>query len=119
MEMDKTARIKREVTRLNRVFRNLDKDRKALAEKVVRQAAFMAVTLEDLQDAINENGTVSEYQNGENQWGTKKSPEVEIYNTMIGKYGAAIKQLCDLLPPREGKTAADELLDFVKQAGRR
>jgi hypothetical protein len=119
MELDKGKRIKREVTRLNRVFRGLDKDRKVLADKVIRQAAFMAVTLEDLQDHINEHGTVSEYQNGENQWGTKKSPEVEIYNTMIGKYGAAIKQLCDLLPPQEGKTAADELLDFVKQAGRR
>jgi hypothetical protein len=119
MELDKGKRIKREVTRLNRVFRGLDKDRKVLADKVIRQAAFMAVTLEDLQDHINEHGTVSEYQNGENQWGTKKSPEVEIYNTMIGKYGAAIKQLCDLLPPQEGKTAADELLDFVKQAGHR
>lgn len=119
MELEKEKRIKREVTRLGRVFRDLDKDRRAMADKVIRQAAFMAVTLEDLQDHINEHGTVSEYQNGENQWGTKKSPEVEIYNTMIKNYSSAVKQLCDLLPPREAKTAADELLDFVKQAGRR
>jgi len=41
---------------------------------------------------------VSTYQNGENQWGTKKSPEIEIYNAMIKNHAAIIKQLQDMLP---------------------
>ena len=61
-------------------------------------AAFMSVTLQLLQTEINKNGAVSEYKNGENQFGTKKSPEVEIYNTMIKNYSAVMKQLTDLLP---------------------
>ena len=66
----------------------------------------MAVTLEDLRDSINENGCVSEYQNGENQHGTKKSPEVEVYNTMIKNYTTVIKTLCDLLPESNGEMNA-------------
>ncbi len=62
---------------------------------------FMSITLADLQKKINEEGVVSEYQNGENQFGTKKSPEVEIYNIMIKNYMTAIKQLTDLLSKQE------------------
>lgn len=36
-----------------------------------------------LQAKIRENGVKSEYQNGENQWGEKKSVEVDVYNAMI------------------------------------
>jgi hypothetical protein len=68
------------------------------AAPLIKNAAFMTITLEDLQAVINEHGAVSQYKNGENQFGTKKSPEVEIYNTMIKNYSSIIKQLTDLLP---------------------
>jgi hypothetical protein len=64
---------------------------------------------------MNANGVISEYQNGENQWGTKKSPEVEIYNTMIKNHMAIMKQLVDILPERESNTKKDMLLDFLKK----
>ena len=74
----------------------------------------MTVTLEDLQETINREGAVSEYQNGENQWGTKKSPEVEIYNTMIKNHMTIIKQLSDLLPKAPPKPDGnDGFDDFV------
>ena len=65
-----------------------------------------------LQKAIEEKGPVSEYQNGENQWGTKKSPEVEIYNTMIKNYAAVVRQLLELLPEGNGNER-DELTAFI------
>jgi hypothetical protein len=61
----------------------------------------MAVTLQDLQDEINVSGCVATYQNGENQWGTKKSPEVEIYNSMIKNHMQVMKQLTDLTPSND------------------
>jgi hypothetical protein len=64
---------------------------------------------------MNANGVISEYQNGENQWGTKKSPEVEIYNTMIKNHMAIMKQLVDLLPERDSNQKKDMLLDFLKK----
>lgn len=98
MEQEKDKRIKDELDRLGRIYQDIDNKRLKTVQRLMDNAAFMAVTLADLQTEINENGVVSEYQNGENQWGTKKSPEVEIYNTMIKNYTAIIKQLTDLLP---------------------
>lgn len=97
------TRIKREREKLAEVFAKMDENKRKTAEKLMDNAAFMAVTLEDLRDSINENGCVSEYQNGENQKGTKKSPEVEVYNTMIKNYTTVIKTLCDLLPESNGE----------------
>lgn len=96
MELD--DRIEKEEKRLKGLFKDLTQDKKKIAEKLFQNAAFMAITLEDLQQWLNDNGTVSKYQNGENQWGYKKSPEVELYNTMIKNYSTIIKQLTDLLP---------------------
>lgn len=103
MDLAKDKRIKTERQRLDRIFADIDEKRRGTVQSLMNNAAFMAVTLEDLQAQINENGVVSEYQNGENQWGTKKSPEVEIYNTMIKNYTAIIKQLTDLLPEGDEK----------------
>ena len=100
------TRIKREREKLAEVFAKMDENKRKTAEKLMDNAAFMAVTLEDLRDSINENGCVSEYQNGENQFGTKKSPEVEVYNTMIKNYTTVIKTLCDLLPESNGEMNA-------------
>ena len=104
------TRIKRERERLLEIFSELDEKRRNTAVSLIENAAFMTVTLEELRKTISENGVVSEYQNGENQFGTKKSPEVEVYNTMIKNFTTIIKTLCDMLP--EESTAASELLDF-------
>jgi hypothetical protein len=112
---DKAERIEKEIRRIKKLFKVLDKDILATLQSLVRNAAFMSVTLDDLQDAMNANGVISEYQNGENQWGTKKSPEVEIYNTMIKNHMAIMKQLVDILPERESNTKKDMLLDFLKK----
>ena len=111
---EKDKAIKKEMTRLKRLFKDMEKSTIDTVFSLIKNAAFMVVTLEDLQETINREGAVSEYQNGENQWGTKKSPEVEIYNTMIKNHMAIIKQLSDLLP--KGANApgvGDDLEEFV------
>ena len=98
VELIKLERIKKEIKRLTNIFAKMDAKRKKSVSSLIENAAFMAITLQDLQDEINRSGVVSEYKNGENQYGTKKSPEVEIYNTMVKNYASIIKQLTDLLP---------------------
>jgi len=109
----KDARIKKEIAKLNKQFAGLDKKTLDTVQSLVRNAAFMAITLDDLQETLNTEGLVSEYQNGENQWGTKKSPEAELYNTMIKNHMSIIKQLTDLLPKQERKEDDDDFDDFV------
>lgn len=78
-----------------------------MAEGLIENVAFMRATLEELAKIINEQGYSSEYRNGENQTGTKKTPEVDIYNTMIKNYNATMKQLYDMLP-EESRAAGDD-----------
>jgi hypothetical protein len=82
-----------------------------IGDNLMREAAFMKVTLDDLAVKIRDNGCVSEYQNGENQWGTKKSPEVDVYNTMVKNYSAIMKQITDLLPEKTSATPQDDGFD--------
>lgn len=111
---EKDGKIKKEIAKLKRLFKDMEKDTMNTVSSLIRNAAFMAVTLDDLQETINIEGAVSEYQNGENQWGTKKSPEVEIYNTMIKNHMAIIKQLSDLLPKvANAPGVGDDFEEFV------
>lgn len=112
MDEERENRIKKEKNKLTRQFSKIDKKKKQMVQRLIENAAFMAITLEDLQEAINENGCISEYKNGENQYGTKKAPEVEIYNTMVKNYAAVIRQLTDLLP-EGGEKLDDGFDDFI------
>ena len=111
---EKVKRIKKELTKLKKLFKDLDGDTMETVISLIRNAAFMIVTLEDLQETINIIGCVSEYQNGENQFGTKKSPEVEIYNTMIKNHMSIIKQLSDLLPKAPPAGVGDDFENFIE-----
>lgn len=113
-DLEKEERISLEIKKLNRLFGKIDLKTKKAVHSLIENAAFMSVTLEDLQTDINkENGLVSKYQNGENQWGTKKSPEVEIYNAMIKNHMSVMKQLTDLLPKEVPKEEDDGFDEFV------
>lgn len=113
----KDERIKKEIQRLKRLFKDMPKSTKDKIDSLIKNAAFMTITLEDLQEAINREGAVAEYQNGENQWGTKKSPEVDIYNAMIKNHMGIIKQLTDLVPekPKEPPKPADPLRKIIER----
>lgn len=113
--LTKDARVKAEIEKLMKTFQDLDLDERKMqvAESLIKNAAFMAVTLEDLQEEINKNGVVSTYQNGENQWGTKQSPEAQTYISLINRYNSVMKQLIDLLPEEKQKKAVDEFDEFI------
>jgi len=116
-EIDKETRIKRERTRLNKVFKTLDKNKLTTVQSLINNAAFMAVTLEDLQAEINVKGISDKYQNGANQWGTKQSPEVEVYIAMSRNLTTVIKELASLAPPEKRKDSKLEALRQKNNAG--
>ena len=86
-ELTKEQKIKKEIARLKRVFKALDKNK----------------LLEELQEIIIAEGYVVEYQNGENQKGTKQSDAVKTHIAMTKNHAAIIKQLTDLVPPEKKK----------------
>lgn len=110
-ELTVQEKIKQEVARLNRIFKNIDEDKKKIAKGLMDNASFMSVQMELMMERINEEGVTTKYQNGENQWGYKKSPDVETYNAFIKQYTTIIKQLTDLLP-KENVVEVNPLEEF-------
>ena len=109
-------RIKREYNRLKRLLKEVPKDKFAAAEGIVKRVAFMAITLEDLEDDINADGTVEDFKQGETSF-DRQRPAVQIYNTTVKNYTTACKQLTDLIPIGAGP-ANKELDAFQKIMGR-
>lgn len=101
--MDKEKRIAKELRKLNKLFTNLDENQKQTAAGLIRSAAFMAVSLEDLQEIINKEGYLDEYENGANQTGIKISAAVQTYNSMVGRYTTIITKLLKIVPAAERK----------------
>ena len=105
--MDKVNRIKTEQDRLIQIFSDLDDNELQVARGLISQAAFMLITLEDLQEAIENNGSVGEYQNGEHQHGKKQSAELQAYNQTLRSYNAVIGKLLKIVPQKTTKTETE------------
>lgn len=88
-------------------------EQKAKGLHLVQNLVFIEEQLTQLQGEIREKGVVCEYQNGENQWGTRKSPEVDVYNALLKNYISGIKQLNEIFG--EQAQADDALIEFLKQ----
>lgn len=114
IESLKSTEVRKEFNKMKKIYNFLPKDTFKLNEYLIKNAAFMAVSLSELQVAIDKKGYTEEYQNGKNQMGLKKISEVDIYNTMIKNYTATIKMLNELLPKNAPVTDdAEALLKFA------
>lgn len=116
LELEKSKRRQSEIKKLKKIFKNIDENKKKIAEKLIDSAAFLTIELENLEKEISVEGVVEKYQNGENQSGVKKSSKVDVYNNFIKNYTAIVKQLCDLLPIGEqpdGGLLGNEVLKFA------
>lgn len=113
--IEKNKRIKKEVSRLKRLFAKIDENKKKLVFATIEDVAFMTVTMQDLRDQIVREGTTVEYKNGENQYGTKQSPDAQLYLQMSQKQTQAMKILVDCLPKTEKPAPQDDgFEDFVR-----
>lgn len=110
----KNAAVKKEFNKLRKIYKFLPKDTYQVNESLIKNAAFMAISLQELQATIDKNGYTEVYKNGRNQVGIKKTSEVDIYNTMIKNYTSTIKMLNELLPKNTiVSNDAEALLKFA------
>ena len=107
-DLSKEKRIKREYARMKKLFASLPENELNFCDPLLQNAAFMFATLQDLQIAINENGTSDTYQNGRNQSGVKASADLQAYNSLAKVYNALMDKLSAKLPKevRQSKLAA-------------
>ena len=114
--MAKDRRISKEIRKLKKIFERIPENKQELVERLIENAAFMTVTLEDLQEKVRSEGPVVEITNGNGFRTTSEHPAQKSYNTMIARYAGVIKQLTDLLPDAEADRASkagEELAAFI------
>ncbi len=110
---EKEKLIKKEVLKLKAFFEDLGEGQAEIANRLIEEAAFLKVTLTDLKETINREGTETAYQNGATQWGTKRSPAFENYINANKQHSSIMKQLNEMLPDDGVNEDARELLDFI------
>lgn len=112
--LEKTRLINREKNRLRKLFKEIDENKKKLVFATIDDVAFMTITMQELRENIIRQGTTVEYKNGENQYGTKQSPDAQLYIQFSQKLNAAMKILVECLPKTEKPVKKDDgFLDFV------
>lgn len=102
--MEKFERIENKNAELMRVFAALPESALKVATDLINQAAFIAVTLEDLAESMNADGTTETYTNGKNQTGRKISSDAKLYTQLISKYTTIITRLISLVPEERTKS---------------
>ena len=101
--MSKKERIAAERERLAALFADLDANQLQAAAGLISSAAFLRVTLEDLEAEINAAGCTEEYINGRDQSGVKVSAACQAYAQLNTKYQSTIQKLLKIVPPAPKK----------------
>ena len=96
---------------MKKLFAALPENELKFCDPLLQNAAFMAVTLQDLQASIIENGTSDVYKNGRNQSGTKASADLQAYNSLAKVYNALMDKLSAKLPKEIRKSKLQAMMD--------
>lgn len=101
--------VRKEIRRLKGIFQDLEPNKLETVDALIERAAYITITLQELEAKLNRDGWVEEYYNGRNQSGLKKSANAEVHISLTKNLNAIMKQLLDLVPPAkqsESKLAA-------------
>lgn len=99
--MDREKQIAAELKKLQKLYAKIPENKRKLCEGLLQNAAFMKVTLGELQADIVAHGAMIEYQSGNGFETLRDNPAQKSYTTMIARYSGIINQLLGLLPPEE------------------
>ena len=120
-EKTKEQRIKLEYNRLKRSYKELSKENQYMVEGLLRRAAFMRVTLEDMEEDLLENGSTEMFSQSDNQIPYERQrPTAQLYNSMNSNYQKIIRELAAHLPkevPKEALNPMSMMQNFVDRRG--
>lgn len=109
-------RQKKEISRLKSIYENLPEDRLKVIEKLIDRAAYMLVSLQDMESRMNKDGLLTEMKQGEYSI-ERAHPLLSPYNTMVKNYASVVKQMNEILPNTEQDAAGQALMAFVSKTG--
>ena len=92
------------------LFKDLEPNKLQTCQALIDRAAFITISLEDLETQLNEIGWTEYYQNGETQSGWKKSAAADVHISLTKNLNTIIKQLLELVPPAKQRSKLEELM---------
>ncbi len=105
-------RVRKEISRLKRIYKGLSKNQFAVAQGLIVQAARLRISLDDLWKDIEQNGTTEKFsQSADAEPYQRERPVAKQFIAMDKNYQALIKQLNDICPPDTKKSKLAKLRD--------
>ena len=114
-ESDRKKIIDKNRKAIRKALQAVDPETLKLYVNLIDDAASYACAIYECNLLYMRDGISEYYQNGENQWGVKKSVAAELRVKYTATYQKLIAQLAGLLPSEDEKAAARELLEFINQ----
>lgn len=114
-KLERDKKIKQEINRLNKIYKELPKEEKKIMDGLVQEAAFMKIQLEETRIDILENGLTEQFEQGSQKF-ERERPLVKTYLSFIQRYTAVMKQIIDYMPGGSDKdNEKSELALFIQQ----
>jgi hypothetical protein len=105
---DKQSRIRTEKNRLTKIYRDLPEKKKAIAQGLIERAAYIRVSMQDLEEFLDENGYVEKFKQGAQDPYDRKRPQADLYVQFSTQYNKIIQQLDGMLPKVKEQPVVEE-----------
>ena len=111
MEPGKAERVEQERARLLELFAGADPNRLDFIRETVKQLAWLAVSIQDLQAEVDEKGAVLPFMNGKNQTGFQANPACKLLIDYEKLHNTAFRALMPVLPEKPRSSKLDEFFN--------
>ncbi len=108
---EKEISIKKEKNRIKKIFKEIDENKLKFCMTLIDRLAWLNVSVKELEQSIDRDGTTIPYDNGGGQSGVKDNPNVKTLIQYTKNITTITKQLVDLVPASKKKSKLEELMD--------
>lgn len=106
---EKMQRVQLELDRLGEIFKDIDANKRDFVQRHIEQLAWYNVSIADLQEKVDQWGTLVAYDNGGGQSGIKPNPDVKTLLDYQKCCNTIIRTLLSLVP---NDVSGSKLTDF-------
>ena len=101
---EKLSRVQKELNRLNVIFKDVDANKRDFVQRHIAQLAWYNISIADLQDKVDQWGTLVAYDNGGGQSGIKPNPDVKTLLDYQKCCNTIIRTLLSMVPNDMGES---------------
>ncbi|HEB4999950.1 TPA: hypothetical protein R0E49_000458 [Clostridioides difficile] len=112
--LEKEKKIKQEINRIKRNYKDLEKEKVKVLDGLVNEAAFLKISLEETREILLKEGLTEIFEQGKQRF-ERERLQVKIYMSFMKLYSNVMKQLIDTIPSDVKQHEEDELMEFIKK----